>query len=60
MIITPRTNKHGEFDYGHAWGYYQMGFTDIFGNPLHHETRDENWRVLPTTVDRGLWECERK
>ena len=51
MIITPTTNKHGEIDYGHAWRYYQMGFTDQFGNPIQHETKDEDWRVLPNKTN---------
>ena len=32
MKITPMTNAKGEIDYGHAWRYFQMGFTDEYGN----------------------------
>lgn len=29
--ITHMTNARGEIDYGHAWRYYCMGFTDEYG-----------------------------
>ena len=34
MKITPMTNAKGEIDYGHAWRYFQMGFTDEYGNSI--------------------------
>ena len=34
MKITPMTNAKGEIDYGHAWRYFQMGFTDEYGNRI--------------------------
>ena len=57
MKITPQRNAKGEFDYGHAWRYYQMGFTDIYGNKRALPT-DGEWRVLSIKIKEELWDAK--
>lgn len=38
-------NAKGEFDYGHAWGYYEAGFIDIYGRNLM-KTEDDKWEFV--------------
>lgn len=54
MKITPMTNAKGEIDYGHAWRYFQMGFTDEYGNriPIGDGTLD----FLSNKERRAHWD----
>ena len=54
MKITPMTNAKGEIDYGHAWRYFQMGFTDEYGNSIPME--DGEWEIVSNEERGWLYE----
>ena len=54
MKITPMTNAKGEIDYGHAWRYFQMGFTDEYGNRI--PMKDKEWKFLSNGERRARFE----